>query len=373
MRLGMRRGILVTGACLAFFLTGCGAEGGDGSGDSGGNGGKGGNGGNGGNGGSAAAGSSGTGGGAPKCEDAFAKVPLPYAPNTSLDEWGGFAVDERGAVFSAIPDSSLTDDTSAYHPLIMASDLAGNLTTLYTGDGSSLFGNFILQGDSVYMLAGVVVPGIARLDRRGGEPVEVVEGTVFAGPVLSDDFIYYAKAGASGDGIYRLDPATDASTLVIAREDEIDVLDVDGDTLYWIESDGFLADTDYRLFSMPVAGGTATLVQSLPRAELAIGSFRVIDRVLFGSEITADFDLVVTRTPIGEAPTIVEDFGGLPMTIADGFAYYGSGSGGITKAPLSFQSKTTIAGSDDRSIYSLAVGPSDLWYSELSCIFRAPK
>ncbi|HEX5099794.1 MAG TPA: hypothetical protein VFV94_09860, partial [Polyangiaceae bacterium] len=245
-------------------------------------------------------------------------------------------------------------------------------TTLYTDDGASLYGKFILSGDSVYMLAGVVVPGIARLDRRGGEPVEVVQGTVVAGPVLHDDFMYYAKVG-SEDGIYRLDPATDASTLVIAREDEVAVLDVDGDTLYWIESDGFLSDTDYRLFSMPVAGGTATLVQSLPRAELALGSFRVIDRVLFGSEITADFDLVVTRTPIGEAPAIVEDFGGLPMTIADGFAYYGSGSGGIVKAPLSFQSKTTIPGSDDRSIYSLAVGPSDLWYSELSCIFRAPK
>jgi hypothetical protein len=300
-------------------------------------------------------------------------VPSPYAPNTSLDEWGGFAVDERGAVFSAISDSSLTDDTSAYNPVIMASDLAGNLTTLYTDDGSSLFGSFILRGDSVYMLAGLISPGIARLDRNGGEPVEVVEGTVFAGPILRGDFIYYAKAGFSDSGIYRLDPETDASTLLIAREDEIDALDLDGDTLYWIESDGFLAETDYRLFSMPAAGGTAELVQSLPRAELALGSFRVVAGILFGSEITADFDLVVTRTPIGQAPTIVEDFGGLPMVIADDFAYYGSASGGVVKAPLSFANKTTIPGSDDRSIYSLAVGPDDLWYSEVSCIFRTAK
>jgi hypothetical protein len=357
----MVRAILVAALGLIFFVTGCGTDGGDGGANSG-------NGGSGGSGGSGP-----VGGGAPKCDDAFATVPSPYAPNTSLDEWGGFAVDERGAVFSAIPDSSLTADTSAYEPVIMAADLTGNVTTLYTGDGSSLFGNFILRGDSVYMLAGVVFPGIARLDRSGGKPVEVVSGSVFAGPVLHADFIYYAKGGFSDSGIYRLDPETDASTLLVAREDEIDTLDVDGDTLYWIESDGLLADTDYRLFSMPAQGGTAELVQSLPRAELALGSFRVIDGVLFGAEITEDFDLVVTRTPIGAAPTIVEDFGGLPMVIADGFAYYGSGSGGVIKAPLSFETKTTIPGSGDRSIYALAVGPDDLWYSEVSCIFRAAK
>ena len=358
----MVRGIFVTALGLAFSVAGCGSDDGEGGPDSGGSGGS-----------SATGGSSGTGGGAPECDDAFAVVPLPYAPNTTLDEWGGFAVDERGAVFSAIPDSTLMEDTSAYNPVIMASDLAGNLTTLYTDDGSSLFGNFILRGDSVYMLAGLIVPGIARLDRSGGVPVEVVEGSVFAGPILRGDFIYYAKAGPSDAGIYRLDPETDESTLLIAREDEIDTLDLDGDTLYWIESDGLLADTDYRLFSMPEAGGTAELVQSLPRAELALGSFRVIDGVLFGSEITEDFDFVVTRTPIGEAPTIVEDFGGLPMVIADGFAYYGSSSGGVIKAPLSFENKTTIPGSDDRAIYSLAIGPDDLWYSELSCIFRTAK
>jgi hypothetical protein len=99
----------------------------------------------------------------------------------------------------------------------------------------------------------------------------------------------------------------------------------------------------------------------------------VVDGVLFGSEITEDFDFVVTRTPIGEAPTIVEERGGLPMVIADGFAYYGATSGGAIKAPLSFATKTTIPGSSGRAIYSLAIGPDDLWYSELSCIYRTAK
>jgi hypothetical protein len=365
----MIRGMFVVVSLVAFSVTGCGSDGGDSDADSGGSGG------GGATGGSATGGNSGTGGGTPECDDAFAVVPSPYAPNTTLDEWGGFAVDEDGAVFSAIPDSSLTDDTSAYDVVIMASDLDGNLTTLYTdADNSGLFGNFILFSDRVYMIAGVIFPGIARLDRNGGDPVEIVEGTVTAGPILRDDFIFYAKAEISDDGgIYRLDPETDTSTRLVAREDEIDTLDLDGDTLYWIESDGILEDTDYRLFSMPVEGGTPELVQSLPRAELALGSFRVIDGVLYGSEITEDFDIVVTRTPIGDEPTVVDDNGGIPMTYDDGFAYYGSGSGGITKAPLSFNSKTTIPGSEDHAIYSLAVGPDDLWYSEISCIFRTAK
>ncbi|MDQ2645903.1 MAG: DUF5050 domain-containing protein, partial [Myxococcota bacterium] len=220
-----------------------------------------------------------TGGSAPACDDAFAKVPVPYTANTSIDEWGGFVVDERGAVFSGIADGALTDDASSYPATILSSDLEGKVTTLYTSDGSSLFGNFILRGDSVYMLAGFLSPSIARLDRSGGTPVEVVDATIWAGPILREDSIYYATGGSSR-GLYRLDPETDTSTLLVAREEEIVTLDLDGDTLYWIESDGFLEETDYRLFSMPLAGGTPELEQSLPRAELALGNFRVIDGVL---------------------------------------------------------------------------------------------
>jgi hypothetical protein len=210
------------------------------------------------------------------------------------------------------------------------------------------------------------------MDRRGGAPVEVVEGSVVAGPILRGDFIYYAKA-LGDDGIYRLDPDTNESTLIVAREDDIEAIDLDADTLYWIESDGLLEETDYRLFKMPAAGGTPEMVQAIARAPLALGSFRVFDGVLYGSEITADLDLVVTRTPIGSAPAVVDDFGGVPLVYGDGFAYYGAGTGGITKAPLSFASKSKIAGSEDHSPYAIAVGPSDLWYSELSCIFRTAK
>jgi hypothetical protein len=114
-------------------------------------------------------------------------------------------------------------------------------------------------------------------------------------------------------------------------------------------------------------------VQALPRGELALGNFRVIDGVLYGSEITGDFDIVVTRTPLGSSPVVVEDSGGLPMVYGNGFAYYGSGSGGITKAPLSFASTQTLPGTEGRTIYSLSLGPADLWYSELSCIYRTAK
>ena len=256
----------------------------------------------------------------------------------------------------------------------MASDLDGNLSTLHTDTtGTAFYGKMILHGDDVYMLAGLLVPGIARMPRSGGEPVEVVEDSVLAGPILRGDFIYYATGGLSDGGIHRLDTDTDERTLLVARDDEIVSLDVDGDTLYWLESDGLLEETDYRLFTMPVDGDTPEMLQSLPRADLALGGFRVIDDVLFGSELTEDFDIVVTRTPIGQSSETVEENGGLPLVIGGGFAYYGSGSGGITKASLSFDSKTTVPGTERRSIYSIALGPDDLWYSELSCIFRTAK
>jgi hypothetical protein len=124
---------------------------------------------------------------------------------------------------------------------------------------------------------------------------------------------------------------------------------------------------------MPLAGGTPELVQSLARAEAVLGYFRVIDGIVFSAGVTEDYDVVVTRTPVGGAITVVEPSGGEPLVYGDGFVYYRSGNGSITKAPLSFASKTTIAGSAGRSIHSLALGPEDLWYSESSCIFRTAK
>jgi hypothetical protein len=350
------RGILLA-AFLLFSATGCGSDGGGSGADPGGSG-----------------GSSGGGpsGGPPACDDAFAKVPVPYTPNTTIEPWGGFAVDENGAVFTAIRSLALTSDTG-YPITIMSSDLDGHLTTLHTGDDQSIFGNFILHGDSVYMLSGVSAPGVARMDRSGGTPVDVVDDFVSAGPILRGDFIYYATGGFANRGIYRLDPETDESTLLLTREDAINTLDLDGDTLYWIESDGPFEETDYRLFRVPLAGGTPELVQALPRAEAVLGYFRVIDGIVFGAGVTEDWDVVVTRTPVGGAITVVEPSGGEPLVYGDGFVYYRSGSGSITKAPLSFTSKTTIAGSAGRSIDSLALGPDDLWYSELSCIFRTAK
>jgi hypothetical protein len=361
----MVRGIFVTALCLACSVAGCGSDDDGDASNSGGGGGSGGS--------SGSGGSGGTSGSAPNCDGAFARVPVPYTPNTTVAAFGAFAVDERGAVFTAIPDEMLMEDTSAYNPVIMASDLDGNVTTLLTSDGADIFSDLILRGDAVYMITDILFPGIKRMARSGGTPVEIVEGTVSAGPILHDDFIYYAKAPGSDPGIYRLEPDTDTSTLLTAREDLIITLDRDGDTLYWIESDGVLEETDYRLFGMPAEGGTVEMLQELPRAEIAIPSFRVIDGVLFGSDITEGFDFIVTRTPIGEAPVTVEDNGGMPIAYGDGFAYYGSVSGGMIKAPLSFASKSTVAGTEDRAMYSIAVGPDDLWYSELSCIFRTAK
>src|SRR5688572_31769833 len=41
------------------------------------------------------------------CAGAFTSIEAPYAPNTSIEDWGGFFADEQGLVFSALPDSTL--------------------------------------------------------------------------------------------------------------------------------------------------------------------------------------------------------------------------------------------------------------------------
>src|SRR5262245_25965723 len=61
------------------------------------------------------------------CSGAFASVPSPYTPNTTVQEWGGFLADERGLVFSVIADGRFTDDIAGYRAKIMASSLTGEV------------------------------------------------------------------------------------------------------------------------------------------------------------------------------------------------------------------------------------------------------
>lgn len=313
-----------------------------------------------------------------ECSGEFARVMAPYAPNTTIEEWGGFMADERGLVFSVIEDTTqLSDADETYPNLILSSDLDGNIETL-ANVGDSFVGPIFPYGDDLYTVVGILNRDLVRLPRSGGDPVPVADHRLWAGPVSDGSKLYYAarpsfdSEGSIGDAaIYVFDPETQTSTLLSDQgETTINAIDIDDGTIYWVETAGLLSDEDYTLFSMPAAGGTPAVVMTLPNGT-ALGGFRVVNGVAFGNTLTESFSFEIHRTPLGGTPEVAEDDAGVPMAIAGDTIYYGSISG-LTKNSLEFDDRSVIEGTRGESIYAIAVGPTDLWYALGPCIYRAP-
>ena len=307
------------------------------------------------------------------CSGAFALAPAPYAPNTSIEDWGGFIADERGLVFSAIPDTQQTQDTAAFRTLIIGSDTSGNLRTLYTLPEGALVGPIFAFGDDVFFVSGLLNRTIMRMPRGGGDATPVIEERLWAGPAREGNTLYYAARPSLGSSaVFALDPATNRSTLLSDQGDtEIAAIAVDRGTLYWVETDGILAETDNTLFSMPVGGGTPQVVMTFPR-ETALGSFRVVDEVAYGDTITDSFDIEIHRTPFGQPTQVAASSAGLPLVIADGKAYYNS-SQGLTRNSLAFDAPSIVEGTAGRATYAIATSGTELWYALGACIFRTTK
>lgn len=127
-----------------------------------------------------------------ECTGEFARVMAPYTPNTSVEDWGGFFVDEQGLVFSVMQTamSYAETDTEMYPQLILKSDLSGNMETLYTSE--DLIGPIFVQGDDVYFVDGLFNRTIMRIPRAGGEAVTVTENRLWTGPVESGGLFYDA-------------------------------------------------------------------------------------------------------------------------------------------------------------------------------------
>ncbi len=316
-----------------------------------------------------------------ECSGEFARVMDPYTPNTTIEDWGGFVADEQGLVFSVIQNamSYAETDVEAYPQLILKSDLSGNMETLYTSD--EIIGQIFVHGDDVYFVDGLLSRAIYRVPRAGGEAVQVTDTRLWAGPVPSGELFYYAarpnfdSSASLGDAaIYSLDPATGTSTLLSDQGDTtISAITVDGGTIYWVEVGDILSETEpYALWSMPAAGGEPEMIMTIPNGT-AIGNFRVVGEVAYGNTLGAGFTSVeIHRIPFGGTPEVVEDRGGFPMLIAGESIYYGAISG-LTRNSLEFDSPSVIEGTSGKSIYSLAMGPTDLWYSTGPCIYRLPQ
>jgi hypothetical protein len=306
------------------------------------------------------------------CSGAFASLPSPYGANTAIEEWGGFWADERGLVFSAIPDP-LSDSYDSELPTYMFSvDPSGHVENIYTVPDGALIGAIFAKGDDVYFVEGFFDRRMMSMPRGGGSPTALTDDGVWAGPVSDGSKLYYAaRPEFTNSVIAVLDPATRAPEVLLDRGDlEIAAIAYDQGTLFWVEREDFLSEADYQIYRMPVAGGSPELIMTVP-SDTAIGNFRVAGNAAFGSTITESFGIEIQRIEFGGAPEVVADDGGLPMLIAGGSIYYGSNSG-LKKNSLTFDSPSVVEGSSGKAIAAIAAGPTDLWYAEGPCIYRAP-
>ena len=301
-----------------------------------------------------------------ECDDAFTSIQAPYSPNTSIEDWGGFLADEQGLVFSVIPDPAQASYDADLPPLIMSSDLSGKVQTLFTPTEPTMIGQIYGFGDELYFALGLFTQEIVRMPRAGGEATPVSEDSIWAGPRSDGEKLYYS-ARRDSFVVVSLDPASGESvTLADRGEVEVAAITVEGDDLYWIEVPD--EESDFSLYRLPIAGGEAELLMDLPNTT-ALDSLRVIDNVVFGATLTADFSVEIHRTEIGQTPQVVEDFGGLPMLITNGAVYYNSGSG-LAKNSLSFDDPSIVEGTRGMAIAALASSSSHVYYASGPCIYR---
>jgi len=306
------------------------------------------------------------------CEGAFTSIETPYTPNTSIEDWGGFVADEQGLVFSALPDSTLDGYDADLPSIMVTADRSGNLKTIYTYPDTAMPGPLFAFGDDVYFVEGLLSRTIMKLPRAGGEATPVSDDGLRRGPVSDGVKLYYGARQPLDSVIVALDiESGESETLAQLGDVEVVAIAIDGDKLYFVESEDVLSEEDSSLYSMPISGGDPELVMQLPY-DSALGSFRVVDEVAFGSAITEDFSIIINRIEFGETPTIVEDRGGMPMVIAGDEIYY-SGYDGLVANSLEFDDPHVISDGGGLGIYAIAVHDSSVWYAVRGCIYEAPR
>ena len=306
------------------------------------------------------------------CEGAFTTIDAPYAPNTAIEDWGGFAADEQGLVFTALPDTAQASYDADLPSLMIGSDLEGNVKTLYTYDDGSIPGPIFTVGDEIYFVEGLLSRSIMKLPRDGGDAELVRDDDVRAGPVSDGAKLYYSSRPTSDSKIVAFDiESGEVEELADRGNVEVFAIAVDGDQLYFVERESVLSEGDSTLYSMPVSGGDPELVMQLPH-ETALGSFRVVDEVGFGSQITESFGIEINRIEFGEAPSVVEDQGGMPMLIGGDKIYYNAYEG-LVENSLEFDAPRVITDAAGLGIYALAINDSSLWYAVQRCIYQAPR
>lgn len=306
------------------------------------------------------------------CAGAFTSIEAPYAPNTSIEDWGGFLADDQGLVFTAIPDTAHDSYDVTLPSLMLTADLSGNVNTVYTFSDGAMPGPIFAFGDAIYFVEGLLSRSIMKLPRTGGDATLVSDAGLRRGPVSDGETLYYAARPSLDSVIVALDVASGETQTLAERGDvEVIAITVEGQTLYFVETKDQLSEEESSLYSMSVSGGAPELIMQLPY-DTALGSFRVVDEVAYGSALTEDFSLAIDRTEFGEAPVRVEDEGGLPMVIATDSIYYNAFDG-LVQNSLTFDDPRVISDGGGQGIYAIAVSDSSVWYAVRNCIYEAPR
>lgn len=309
------------------------------------------------------------------CDGALAELEAPYAADVTNKDIGGFAVDERGLVFTALRDAEQVIPGTAYTSSLRAVTSSGELSTLYMGEG--VLGPFALAGDAIYAITSPFLGELVRLPRAGGEPTVVIDETFVAtGPIPGEPGkLYYSTREPTGAGarerwtIFELDAASGESA-ALASGEGVNVLGIafDRGLVYWLVLPQ--VSGDYDLYRVPASGGSPEIVRTLPR-RTPTGNFKVVDGVVFGSGLRLGVGAYeIYRAPPGQDSELVVEDGGVPLAIVDGSAYYGSRRGGLVRSDLAFEASEIIAGSGGKDIRAVAAGPDALWYATEGCIYR---
>lgn len=306
------------------------------------------------------------------CAGAFTAVEAPYAANTSIDDWGGFVADEQGLVFSALPDPAQDSYEVNLPSIMLTSDLSGNVKTVYTFPEGAMPGPIFTFGDDIYFVEGLLSRSIMKLPRAGGDATLVSDDGLRRGPVSDGETLYYAARPSLDSVIVALDVESGETQILTERGNvEVIAIAVDGETLYFVETEDQLSEEESSLYSLPISGGAPEFVMHLPY-DAALGSFRVVDEVAFGSALTEDFSIALNRIEFGEAPVLAEDEGGIPMVI-DGDSIYYNSFEGLVENSLEFDDPRLISDGNGQGIYAIAVSDSSVWYAVQRCIYEAPR
>lgn len=304
-----------------------------------------------------------------ECSGEFARVESPYVLNTALSDFGGFAADGHGLVFSAWPDESLTDAPEEYPQRLFASSLSGQVTELYSTD--SMISSLVADEKNAYFSTLISGTQLLSVPRAGGAPTVLIEDGVRTGPI-TDGTRLYVEMFVDGDpAIVAVDRSGGATDVITTWPDKyIASFAIEAGALYVLISDGFDVETDHTLYKVPIAGGAAEVFATVPRS--AGGGLDVVDGVVYSRLLSESYDVVVYRIERGRPPVLVSEEGGLPM-VFDGDAVYYPEVGRLTKNNLSFNDAKEVPGAAGRLPSAIAVGPTDLWYASYACIYRAPK